>query len=160
MTTEKSIQTAKLSMKLIAPSGYTSETTCEVFPEQWGDIQRICDNKESGLKKRTLAIVDPNAVFATRTFEVTFQQWDYSLTLPVRMGDGFSSIDILFEELADRLVAEQGENPELILKRPSMEFEGEDTLICSPDGDPIETWLRDMVVSVAIVSLVPEGGAA
>lgn len=160
MNTENSTQTAKLSMKLVAPSGYTSQAKYEVTPEQWSEIQRVCDGKESGLKNLTLANVDPNAVFAKRTFEVTLQQWDYTLTLTAHMGDGFESIEMLFEEIAERLVDEQGENPELILRRPARDGDGEDTLICSPDGDTIETWLKTMVVSVAIISIDPEEGAA
>ena len=207
MNFQQNEESAKLSLKLVAPSGYTTNRSYPVTSDQWALIQQILESESIGsalngivppprtgkeidpddrdvaetwnrgwnacvesirfeLNKlgvkgtRPLINVDPNEVFAKRTFVLTLQQWDYTLTLSTDWGDGFSSIDLLFEEIAEQLVAEQGENPELILTRPAVDGVGQDQLICAPDGDPVEDWLKNLVVSVAIVSIKPEGGAA
>lgn len=101
---------------------------------------------------------DPNIVWARHSFELTFMQWDYSLTVQVDVcgnckgADLFgSAVSTVFDDLWDNDLR----NAQIILKRPTQDADesGFDTLECDIEN---EEELEKMCVSIAIVGHVKE----
>lgn len=99
---------------------------------------------------------DPNNRFGNHLVELTFQQWEYKLTVEITVGGnckGLSIIQYAVERFLDSQYREVGDDPEYI------------TLIMTSDsGDQLETEidvnddeeLKDMLVSARILSFTKE----
>jgi hypothetical protein len=92
---------------------------------------------------------DPNIVWARHTFELTFMQWDYSLTTQVDVCGNCkgaslfrTALAVAFEELWD----DEEQNAQIILKRPAED--GEDTLEVDLED---ESELEHLCVGIRIV---------
>jgi Family of unknown function (DUF5406) len=99
---------------------------------------------------------DPNISWARHTFELTFMQWDYSLTVQVEVlgnckGASLfeSAINVAFDDEYD---TEDGTSV-LVLKRPAEDGNGEDTL--EVEFEDYEE-LLELCVSVKIVKFQKE----
>jgi len=101
---------------------------------------------------------DPNIRWSRHTFELTFMQWDYRLTMEVDVcgnckgSDLFgSAISTCFEELFD----DDDGYSQIILKRPTQgaDESGFDTLECDLED---EADLEAICVSIQIVAHVKE----
>ena len=98
---------------------------------------------------------DPNITWARHAFELTFMQWDYSLTTQVEVCGNCkgvllsSAINIVFEECFD----EDEQNAQIVLKRPAEDGSGEDTLEIDLED---ESALERICVGVKIVEHVKE----
>lgn len=102
----------------------------------------------------TITTYDPNITRARHTFELTFMQWDYSLSVQVDVRGNCkgaslfrTALSVAFEELWD----DDEQNAQIILKRPAED--GEDTLEVDLED---ESELERMCVSASIVSHVKE----
>ena len=100
---------------------------------------------------KTITSYDPNIRWARHSFELTFMQWDYSITVQVDVCGNckgaslFSSaISVVFDDLYD----DDESNAQIVLKRPAEDGEGEDTL--EIDMEDVEE-LEALCVSVQIV---------
>lgn len=108
---------------------------------------------------------DPNVSWAVNTVEITYQQWDYTATVQVKLQGNCKGFDVLdgaiFSHSQD-IYEQQGEEAVLILRRAAADGDGEDTLETSPDGEDLERWLTEMCVGVKIIEVVPfeRGGAS
>ena len=94
---------------------------------------------------------DPNIQWARHSFELTFMQWDYSLTVQVDVfGNckGATLFDSAIYTAFDDLYDEDEDNAQIVLKRPAKDGNGEDTL--EIDLEDVEE-LESMCVSARIV---------
>ena len=99
---------------------------------------------------------DPNNRFGKHLVELTFQQWEYKLTVEITVGGnckGLSIIQYAVERFLDSQYREVGDDAEYI------------TLIMTSDsGDQLETMLdvnddeelKDMLVSARILNFTKE----
>lgn len=98
---------------------------------------------------------DPNITWARHTFEVTFMQWDYSLTTQVEVcgnckGISMSTaISVIFEECFD----DDEQNAQIVLKRAAEDGDGEDTLEVDLED---ESDLERLCVGIKIVEHAQE----
>ena len=84
-----------------------------------------------------LQTYDPNITWARHTVELTFMQWDYSLTVEVEVGGNCRGYDLLegainvaFGELYD----DDEDDAVIVLRRPAEDGNREDTLEVTIDG--------------------------
>lgn len=102
-----------------------------------------------------LPAYDPNIRWAKHVIEITYQQWDYRLTVEVEIGGNLHGAEVLEYAIsthADDLLQAQGEFPMLVLRRPAADgSDGEDTLEVFADDGDIEDFLTDMCVGLRIV---------
>lgn len=106
-----------------------------------------------------LKTYDPNIRWAVHIVEITYQMWEYSTTAQVTVTGNCKGESILQSAIgvhADEIYEQQGDNAELILRRPAEDGDGEDTLTTSPDDDDIESWLESMCVGLKIVAHTAE----
>lgn len=94
---------------------------------------------------------NPNNCFGCHMVELTFQMWEYKLTVEVPVGGnckGLSIIEGAIYNFDNKLYKEQGENPILVLT--------------DENGDELETQiedeedLKDILVSARIISFTKE----
>lgn len=103
---------------------------------------------------------DPNVSQSLQTVEITYQQWDYTAKVLVKIQGnckGFDVLDAAIFSHAQDIYEQQGEEAVLILCRAKEDGYGEDTLECSPEieGDNgVETWLEQMCIGLKIVDVV------
>lgn len=102
-----------------------------------------------------LPTYDPNIRWSKHIIEITYQQWDYRLSVEVEIGGNLHGAEVLEYAIsthADDLFKAQGEDAVLVLRRPAADGSGdEDTLeVCADDGD-LEDFLTDMCVGLRIV---------
>ena len=94
---------------------------------------------------------DPNNGFGTHLVELTFQQWEYKLTVEVPVGGnckGMSIMEYAVDRFDDQLYDDQGDCPILILK----DDEGNELETQIEDAEE----LKDMLVSARILSFTKE----
>ena len=99
---------------------------------------------------------DPNIKWARHTFELTFMQWDYSLTVQCDvLGNckGASLIDSAIHAAFDEEYDSEGGTSVLYLKRPSKDGEGEDSL--EVEFEDYEE-LAELCVSARIIGFAKE----
>ena len=93
----------------------------------------------------------PDLKWSTQVVRITYQQWDYLGEFEVTIRGnchGLTIIKAAVSRHADQIFEESGGHPVLILKRPALDGEGEDTLECDADEEDLE----EMCVGVRIVS--------
>ena len=97
---------------------------------------------------------DPNITWARHSFELTFMQWDYSLTVQVDVCGNCkgaslfrTAISIAFEGMWD----DEEQNAQIVMTRPSAD--GEDTLEHDLED---ESDLESICVGIKIVGHVKE----
>ena len=93
----------------------------------------------------------PDLNWSTQVVRITYQQWDYIAEVDVTIHGNCHGMTILKAAVcrhAEQLFDEQGNYPVLILKRPALDGDGEDTLECDADEKDLEA----MCVGVRIVS--------
>jgi len=74
---------------------------------------------------------DPNIQWARHSFELTFMQWDYSLTIEVDVCGNCKGADLFDSAIStcfDELYDQDDDLAAIVLKRPAEDGEGEDTL--------------------------------
>lgn len=94
---------------------------------------------------------DPNNGFGTHLVQLTFQQWEYKLTVEVPIGGnckGLSIIDSAVGSFDHKLYREQGEFPCITLKNA----EGEELETDIEDEED----LKNMLVEAKILSFKSE----
>ena len=99
----------------------------------------------------TLKNYDPNITWARHTFELTFMQWDYSLTVEVEVGGncrGAVLIDSAIDRAFDDIYDEDEDNAVIVLTRPAEDGGGDDTLEVTIDGTDE---LKSLCVSAVLV---------
>lgn len=98
---------------------------------------------------------DPNITWSDHTVEITYQLWDYTKTVEVKISGNCRGFDILESAIAQHADSNEFDNddPEIILSRPAEDGSEEpDTLQCTPDeDDSIDRWLGKMCVGIRIV---------
>lgn len=102
---------------------------------------------------------DPNIRYGTHAWEFTFQMWDYTITLTQKLSGncrGFSTLEYALCNLADRLYEEQGEYPELQMKRINPDTLEEEILFNTLEDGDIEEELNAMLVKAELVSHVED----
>lgn len=93
----------------------------------------------------------PDLKWSTQVVRITYQQWDYSGDFDVTIHGNCHGLTILKAAIARhavQLFEELGQYPVLILKRPALDGDGEDTLECDADEEDLE----EMCVGIRIVS--------
>lgn len=93
---------------------------------------------------------DPNMRWSTHTFELTFMQWDYSLTVQAVVGGncrGYTLFSSAIDEVFDKAYSKEHDCATLILNRGKDELE----VTLEDDED-----LKKMCVAIKIVERVKE----
>lgn len=109
-----------------------------------------------------LKTYDPNIRWARHTIEITYQVWEYTLTVSVGIKGNCRGMSLLSDAVrihAEELFEQQGAAPTLVLVDPNG-----DTLECTcddyvrdEDEDPdIDNWLEKMCVGVKFVGHAEE----
>lgn len=102
---------------------------------------------------------DPNIRWGKHTWEFTFQIWDYTITLTQELGGncrGASTLEYALGNLAVRLYDEQGEYPELQMKRVNPDTLEEEILFNTLEDGCIEEELNSMLVKAELVSHIED----
>lgn len=93
----------------------------------------------------------PDLEWSAQVVRITYQQWDFVGEFDVTIRGNCQGLSILKAAIgahAKKLYAECGDYPILILKRPALEGDGEDTLECEADEEDLE----EMCVGLRIIS--------
>lgn len=104
---------------------------------------------------------DPNLTnsgkMAVQTVKLTFASWEYRAERTVEVGGtckGFSVIESAVYRAWEGLEFDQCGNVEYA-NITLTDSKGEE-LICEDDDDRGEDWLKDMLISAEIISIIPE----
>jgi len=108
---------------------------------------------------------DPNLRWNTQTIKITLGTWDYRAERAVQVGGncfGFSVLEAAFESLFEQIreensVPDDCENDEICEENDfsilmHREHDGAD-LLCEPDQDDCEEWLKQLVIGMEIVDI-------
>lgn len=92
---------------------------------------------------------DPNIYWKVLTFEITLMQWDYSTKIEAECGGNVNIFDLMesaLDSAYDSLIPEDGEVAEVTLTKPDGS-----TMLCVDDEDEGVDWLKDKIVSIAVI---------
>lgn len=98
-----------------------------------------------------MKVYAPDMRWSSQVVRITYQQWDYVGEFDVTIRGNCQGLSILkaaIGEHAGTLYEECGKYPILILKRPALDGDGEDTLECDADEEDLE----EMCVGLRIIS--------
>lgn len=100
---------------------------------------------------------DPNVHWATHTWELTFQMWEYKIVFTQEIGGncrGMDTLDSAISNLAVKLYEEHGEYPEIQMKRTNPDTLEEEILFNTLGEDrlDLEDELKAILVSAVLIS--------
>lgn len=104
---------------------------------------------------------NPNISWATHTWELTFQMWEYKIVFTEEIDGncrGMDTLDAAISSLATKLHDEYGDYPEIQMKRTNPDTWEEEILFTTlgEDGIDSEDELKAMLVSAILINHVEE----